>query len=98
MTIQEIKIYLKQNKITYEELAQKSQLSISTIKKVFSGIAQYPRIDTIQKIEQALGLDSDLPQVLSEDEQKLMDLISQLTDDEVDELSNFVDFLISKRK
>ena len=40
MEIQEIKKYMKSNHITYEQLAQRSGLSISTIKKIFSGIAQ----------------------------------------------------------
>lgn len=44
MEIQAIKKYMKENKITYDELAERSKLSISTIKKIFSGISQYPRI------------------------------------------------------
>jgi transcriptional regulator with XRE-family HTH domain len=97
MDIQEIKTYMKANKITYDELAARSRLSISTIKKIFSGISKYPRIDTIQTIERALGLDkreSDF----SEEEKKLASLIAELTEEEVKELSNFVDYIISKRK
>ena len=56
MEIQAIKKYMKDNHITYDELAARSKLSISTIKKIFSGISQYPRIDTMQAIESALGL------------------------------------------
>lgn len=100
MDIQEIKAYMKANKITYDELAERSQLSISTIKKIFSGISKYPRIDTIKTIERALGLDKEKspPMELSEEEQELVSLISQLTDEEVKELSSFVDYIISKRK
>ena len=58
MEIQAIKKYMKDNHITYEELAQRSNLSISTIKKIFSGISQYPRIDTMQAIEAALCLNT----------------------------------------
>lgn len=57
MDIQNVKKYMKKNRITYEELAMRSKLSISTIKKIFSGISQYPRIDTIQAIENALGIE-----------------------------------------
>lgn len=60
MQIATIKKFMKDNKVTYEELAQKSGLSISTIKKVFAGISQYPRLDTIQAIERALGLSDDI--------------------------------------
>lgn len=67
MEVQAIKKYLKDNHITYEELAEKSKLSISTIKKIFSGISQYPRIDTMQAIEQALGLSTPPLQWTEED-------------------------------
>ena len=56
MEIQEIKKFMKEKHITYAELSEKSNLSISTIKKIFSGYSQYPRIDTMQAIESALGL------------------------------------------
>ena len=59
MTIEEIKKYMKENKITYEDLAERANLSISTIKKIFSGSAKYPRIDTMQAIEKALGLNQE---------------------------------------
>ncbi len=57
MTIEEIKLYMKKNKITYQMLADMTGLSISTVTKIFGGFAKYPRIDTMQAIEKALGLD-----------------------------------------
>ena len=57
MKIEDIKSFLKQNKITYEKLYELSGISISTIKKIFSGQAKYPRVDTVEAIEKALGLD-----------------------------------------
>lgn len=98
MEIQEIKAYMKAKKITYDELSAKSGLSISTIKKIFSGISQYPRIDTMQAIEKALGIVQEDTPTYTEEQRQLFGLIEQLTDDEVAELSNFVDFIISKRK
>lgn len=101
MDIQEIKAYMKANKITYEQLADMTKLSISTIKKIFSGISKYPRVDTIRIIVTALGLDEQQkspPSELTEGEKELFNLISQLTEDEIDELSNFIDYIISKRK
>ena len=83
MDICEIKQYMKQNKITYEQLSERSQISISTIKKIFSGVSQYPRIDTMQAIERALGIEEQKTppvQELTEDEQEIFTLISQLTD------------------
>ena len=95
--IQEIKSYMKANRITYDELSERSGLSISTIKKIFSGISQYPRIDTMETIRRALGIEEQ-PSEYSEEEKRLLSLISELTDEEAQELSNYIDFIISKRK
>lgn len=56
MEIQTIKKYMKDNKITYDELARRTGLSKSCITKIFAGYARYPRIDTMQAIEAALEL------------------------------------------
>lgn len=68
-------------------------MSISTIKKVFAGISKYPRIDTMQAIENALGLTSHVELSdedkalgaqevllfpLSEEEQDLLELRSEI--------------------
>ena len=102
MDIQDIKKYMKANKITYDDLAERSKLSISTIKKIFSGVSQYPRIDTMQAIERALGLDNEIPTIPdynpSEEEKALLSKIMSMTEEEVDELSNIVDYILSKRK
>jgi repressor LexA len=59
VNIDEIKAYMKSHKITYDDLAEKTQLSVSTIKKIFSGVSKYPRVDTMEAIEKALNLKSD---------------------------------------
>lgn len=58
MEIKDIKLYLKENKISYKELSARSGLALSTIEKIFSGYAKYPRVDTVEKIEKALGLNN----------------------------------------
>ena len=100
MDICEIKQYMKQNKITYEQLSERSQISISTIKKIFSGVSQYPRIDTIQAIERALGIEEQKTppvQELTEDEQEIFTLISQLTDEEIQEARAILQYILNKR-
>lgn len=57
MSIAEIKAYMKANGITYEELAERSGLSLSAVTKILGGFAKYPRADTMQAIVEALGLD-----------------------------------------
>lgn len=61
MDIKVIKDELKKRKWTYERLAKEADLSLSAIRKILGGFAQYPRIDTVEKILKALGLsNSDL--------------------------------------
>ena len=81
MDIEYIKKVLKDKKITYEELAKMTNLSISAIKKIFSGVAKYPRIDTVEAIEKALGLEKEKsPSTLNDDEQRLLSAYRQLAD------------------
>lgn len=100
MDIQDIKQYLKDNKITYQELSDSSGIALNTLKNIFRGKTEHPRIDTMQAIERALGLEQEKTPTdeLSEGEKQLIALIKELTDDEAQELSNYVDFILSKRK
>ena len=61
MTISEIKQYLKANKMTYKDLAEKCNVPESTLKNLFSGATKHPRIDTMQAIERALEIDEEKP-------------------------------------
>ena len=58
MEIDQIKQYLQARNITYEELSKISNVPIGTLKSIFSGRTPTPRIDTMQRIEKALGLSS----------------------------------------
>lgn len=66
MQINEIKLYLKKQKITYEELSLKSNIPIGTLKSIFSGRTPNPRIDTVKAIERALGINANKPIILDE--------------------------------
>ncbi len=80
-----IKQQLKQQKITYEELSQKSGIPLNTLKNIFRGRTANPRLDTMQAIEKALGLDS--PKALADsivtqvDELNIADYNSLTTDE-----------------
>ena len=65
MNIEEIKKELKKQKLTYEDLAKKTNLNLSTIKKILSGVSRFPRVDTMQAIEKALQIDNDEEQIKS---------------------------------
>lgn len=92
----------KKLKLTLSDIASKTKISISAVKDIFRGATTDPRLETVQAIERVLGLTTEETQKspqdeLSEGEKNLISLISQMSDDEVDELSNFIDFIISKR-
>ena len=103
LSISEIKEYMKRNNITYQELSDRSGIPLNTLKNLFRGKTKNPRIDTVKPIEKALGLSADeneptFDRTPTEEERQLLDMIMQLTDEETEELSNFVDFILSKRK
>ena len=60
MDIEIYKKALKQQKMTYEDLATKTGLSLGCIKRIMAGIAKYPRVDTIELINSALNLQSSV--------------------------------------
>lgn len=57
-TVSELKRICKEKKIKYAELAELSGIPLGTIKNIFAmGDDVHPRLDTMQAIERALGLD-----------------------------------------
>ena len=73
MNISKLKSEMKRQKITYPKLSELTGISLSAISKIFSGIATNPRAETIAKIEEALGLRSELVQpYLTEQEESLL--------------------------
>ena len=59
--IKNIKLFMKRNKITYDELSAKSGIPISTLNYIFTGRTSNPRTDTLQAIKLALDLDEKKP-------------------------------------
>lgn len=97
MTVEEIKKYMKDNKITYEELAQKANLSISTVKKIFSGSAKYPRIDTMQAIEKALGINQGQEE-LKNIPVALYEGVQGLSPEGMQDVIKYIEFVKAKEK
>ena len=67
MNIEELNRVRKQQGLSIDELAKRSNLPKSTIEKVLFGIVKHPRIDTMQAIEEALGLSTPPLQWTEED-------------------------------
>lgn len=97
--IETLKTIKKQKKLTLQEIADRSGIPKRTLEDIFRGYTKNPRLDTLQAIERALGIEEEknAPEY-TDAERQLFELIKQLTDEETEELSNFVDFILSKRK
>ena len=87
----------KQLGISLVKLAEMTDISISTIKDIFRGATTDPRIETVQRIEKALGLSNEEPEY-TEDEKEMFERMAQLTDEEAKEMLNFLQYLVAKRQ
>ena len=96
MDLEKWKQVKKEKHLSYDDLAAMTGYSRSTITNIFCGYIEYPRFETIQAIEHALGIDK--PQPLSSEQQELFSLIQSLSDDEAKQLNDYLSFLLSKRK
>lgn len=85
-TIVELKQKRKELKITFDELAEKSGLPKRTLENIFHGITKNPRVDTMQAIEKALGIEEQKspPIELSEGEKALIELFNRVPADKQD--------------
>ena len=99
----DIELWKKRKKelnLTFDELAELSSVSRRQLLYLFNGNAKNTGIETVNRVERALGLEQEKSPTdeLSEGEKQLIELVKQLTDEETQELSNYIDFIISKRK
>lgn len=53
----------KQKKMTIAEIAEKANLPKGSVQNIFAGYVPAPRIDTVEAIERALGINQNLEQV-----------------------------------
>ena len=95
-----------ENNLTQEELGKLVGLKKAAIHKYESGIVQNMKRTTISKLANIfnvspsylLGYTDERTLQPTKEEHELISLINQLNEEELAELSNFVDYLISKRK
>lgn len=106
-----IDLYKKRKKelgLTFEDLFKISGVPIQTLHNVFRGATQTPRIDTIQAIEKALGLNSAQSYIndglkpestaksLSEKETRLLDAFNGLIPPMQDYILDMVEKLVAQ--
>lgn len=100
-----IRIKREQARLTQEELAIKTGTKKQTISKYENGIITdipLSKLDTIAKVLNTtpiylLGWEDSSIKTSSE-QQKLINLIMQMSSDEVEKMNDYLTFILSKRK
>jgi transcriptional regulator with XRE-family HTH domain len=102
VNIEKLKKAKQQQKMTFEQLSVKSGIPLSTIYDIFRGVTTSPRIDTLEAIEKALGINGEeqkeKPEAESngqnEKERRLLEMFRQLLPNLQDYLLNTAETLI----
>lgn len=96
--------------LRYEDLAEKSGVSKRSIEDIFRGYTTSPRIDTVEAIERALGINEKSPPATQEGKgivipEKYKDVAvafyggaDDLTQDDIDSIVEFIEFRKNKKK
>ena len=74
MDINDINTERKRQHLSVAELAEKATLPKGTVEKILFGIVKNPRIDTMQAIERALGVDKIKKDPVIQDEVEIDDM------------------------
>lgn len=106
MTGKELNDLRKEKKISFNELSQLSGLPKSTLEKVLFEITPHPRIDTVQAIERALGIDKQPTAPISNEitEERLQALgfdltaISDLSEEDLQLIRSTLKTLVTELK
>ena len=92
----------EQNHLTNQELADRAGLPVSNVSKLLAGITQYPTIDTVAKIANALnisidylvnGNDTPLNRTRSRDEYQLIESYRNLNEAGKHEIIKYIALL-----
>lgn len=89
---------MKEHKITYDDLSEKAKIPIGTLKSIFSGRTPNPRIDTMQAIEKALGINQEPKNDFNKIPVALYEGINGLSEEGMQDVLRYVEFVKSKEK
>lgn len=94
----------KDQHLNYEDIAQLSGVPLTTVKNIFCGYTATPRIDTVQAIEHALGLDVNTSSSIQIPEKygnifvALNNGDENLEQSDVDDIVRFIEFKKTTKK
>ncbi len=99
MTVSELKSYIKEKKIKYKTISEKSGIPLGTLRNIFSNSQNInPRIDTIRKIEQALDIDTTpkfVETYYTAQEERLIQIYRTLSDRDKKMVDNIFNSFVS---
>ena len=105
MNIGDLKILLKNKKISYSKLSENTNIPLSTIKAIFSRKTKNPRLDTLKLICNYLNENTDnlyydnlYNFYLSEEEKELVKDVRELDRDEKNKLKGYLKALLEYKK
>lgn len=98
MGLDKINEYKKKLGLTTEELSKQSGVPIGTLNKILSGATKDPKLETLKSIARVLGLtlndfDDDVPLTIAAHFDG-----DEYTEEELDEIRQFAEFVKNKRK
>lgn len=103
MEIKELKEKIKNNKISYQEIANNTNISISTIKDIFRGKTKNPRLDTLKLICNYLNENPNnlfentkIEPYITTDEQEILNAIRQMSEPQKRYLKVYINTLLDK--
>ncbi|MDE6585677.1 MAG: helix-turn-helix transcriptional regulator [Clostridia bacterium] len=101
----------RQKKMTIEEIAKKANLPKGSVQNIFAGYVPNPRVDTVEAIERALGINEkspinngeaasalNIPEKYSDIRVALNEGDKNLTQDDIDDIVRFIEFTANKNK
>lgn len=106
MEVEELNEERKRQKLSVAELAEKANLPKGTVEKVLFGVVKNPRIDTMQAIERALGINEKsspdgqesvkIPDSLKPYQYAFFDGVDGLTDESMKDILKYIEFVKEK--
>lgn len=111
MDIEKLNEERKRRGLSIEALANLAELPKSTIEKILFGIVKNPRLDTVEAIERALGLNEKSPAITDETKMRTLSIPEKYKDirvalnegnknlnqDDIDDIVNFIKFKATKK-
>lgn len=100
MDIEYLKKVKKEKKMKLQEISDLSGIPKRTVDGIFSGKTKNPRIDTMQAIERALGIEEEKTSPeYTEEELQLFALIKQLPNKEaIEQAKSYLQFITLTQK